>query len=74
MTEPNERFERAMRVALRAQPQFPPDLTRVLRLARRRVAARSVLALVFGRIWLVLARLFAPAVARLHRISHSLSR
>lgn len=46
-----------------------PDIQPVLRRARRRVAARNVLALILGRIWLALARLLAPAAVRLHRLS-----
>ncbi|MFN3565673.1 MAG: hypothetical protein ACK4V1_06785 [Burkholderiaceae bacterium] len=69
MSEPDERFEARLTAALRAEPHAPPDLAPVLRRARRRVAARNVLTLTLGRMWLALARLLAPAVARLHRLS-----
>jgi hypothetical protein len=60
-------FAARLSQALRDAPPEPIDLTPVLRRARTRLAARSVLGLLLGRIWLALARLLAPGVVRLHR-------
>jgi hypothetical protein len=52
-----------------AGPATPaePTLARALRAARRRIALRTVFSFLLGRVWLALARLLAPAAARLHR-------
>ncbi|OYT72381.1 MAG: hypothetical protein CFK52_05015 [Chloracidobacterium sp. CP2_5A] len=68
ITNDSDPLETELAASLRL-PATLPDLSPVLRAARRRVAARSVLALALGRIWLALARLLAPAAARLHRIA-----
>lgn len=69
MSESDDPLEAALAAALRAEPPRSPDLAPVLRGARRRVAVRNVLGHLLGRIWLALARLLAPAAARLHRWS-----
>jgi hypothetical protein len=69
MPEPIDAFGSRLAAALQDGLEPPNDLTPVLRRARTRLAARNVLGLVLGRIWLALARLLAPAVARLHRAS-----
>lgn len=69
MSEPETPLEAALTAALRAEPHAPPDLAPVLKRARRRLAARNVLTLTLGRMWLALARLLAPAAAQLHRLA-----
>ena len=69
MPKPIEAFEARLAAALQAGPEPDNDLTPVLRRARARLTVRAVLGLVLGRIWLALARLLAPGVARLHRMS-----
>ncbi|WP_156890029.1 MULTISPECIES: hypothetical protein [Pseudomonadota] len=73
MSEPEttQRLEAELAAALRAEPQPPPELAPVLRRARRRLAARHLLTHALGRIWLALARLFAPVAVRWHRLSRS---
>lgn len=63
-------FETQLADALQRTTPTSSDLAVVLRRARRRVAARNVLSLILGRIWLALARLLAPAAMRLNRLSH----
>lgn len=67
MSESTQRLEATLAAALREEPQPPPNLAPVLRRARRRLAARHVLTHLLGRIWLALARLFAPLMVRWHR-------
>ncbi|MDM7455846.1 MAG: hypothetical protein P3W97_000890 [Tepidimonas sp.] len=67
MSGSTQRFEAQLAATLRAELQPPPDLAPVLRRARRRLAARHVLTQLLGRIWLALARLFAPLMVRWHR-------
>jgi len=69
MPEPIDAFESRLAAALQDSPEPPNGLTPVLHRARTRLAVRNVLGLVLGRIWLALARLLAPAAARLHRAS-----
>jgi hypothetical protein len=69
MPEPIDAFESRLAAALQDSPEPPNGLTPVLHRARARLAVRNVLGLVLGRVWLALARLLAPAVARLHRAS-----
>ncbi|MEO1767730.1 hypothetical protein [Thiobacter aerophilum] len=69
METPTDPFEAALAHNLaRTEPESSIDMEHLLRRARRCVAARNVLALILGRIWLALARLLAPAAVRLHRL------
>ncbi len=70
-TEATQCLEEALAAALRAEPQPPLELAPVLRRSRRRLAARHLLTHALGRIWLALARLFAPVAVRWHRLSRS---
>lgn len=75
MEPPTDPFEARLAQSLaRPASDSTSDIQPVLRRARRRVAARNVLALILGRIWLALARLLAPAAIRLHRLSQPGSR
>lgn len=70
METPTDPFEAQLAQSLgRPSSDGTPDIQPVLRRARRRVAARNVMTLILGRIWLALARLLAPAAIRLHRLS-----
>jgi hypothetical protein len=67
MSDSIESFESRLCSALRDSQELPSDLSPVLHRAYTRLAARNVLGLILGHIWLALARLLAPCMVRLHR-------
>ncbi|MCI4441055.1 hypothetical protein [Tibeticola sp.] len=71
MNTPADPFEAQLARELQDSIPAVASSAVVLRRAQRRVAARNVTTLLLGRIWLALARLLAPAAARLHRLSQA---